>query len=529
MNGAQAIIDTLVEAGAVVCFANPGTSELHLVEALERAPGMHTVACLTEGVATGAADGFGRMTGAPALALLHQGPGLANGLANLHNARRAGTALVVLVGSSSSEHVQLDAPLETHIESLALPMSVWVATAGGPNAALAAWQAALTRPRGPATLVVPADVAWSAVCEVAFTSTVPAPGPTAIQVSEVPLDRIRRLLVSDSTALLVGSSALTRVGLDAIDRIAQVTGVRVFCESFPARQARGADTPELDRLSSDPSQARAQLVGVADLVLIDTSPPVAAFGEPGALGQLWHEQCSLLRPADAEVSIESGLERLADLVAAGVSARPNGRTVGRSDLNEAPLTVTALAGVVASFLPTGAVVVDESNTAGPELIDALTGAAPHDLLSLCGFAIGQGLPLATGAALACPGRPVFCLEADGSALYTIPALWTQARERLDVTTIILDNRGYAILRREAHRRLGGELTASPLFDLGDPDIDFSALAVGFGVPAVRVTTPTELDRALRWAAAEPGPHLIHAVVRTPLRDESAHCQGKESS
>lgn len=508
MNGAEAIIGTLAAAGTSVCFANPGTSELHLVDAIERCPQVHGVLCLFEGVAAGAADGFSRMVGTPALALLHQGPGLAYALANLHNARRAEAPVVAIVGASATTHSALDAPLETDLPSLARPMSTWVGVAHNANDAAAAWAAAMRSPRGPATLIVPADVAWA-------PATHPmAPTPTAPTLSSVPEDVLRqaaRDLRGPRTALLLGGAALSAPGQAAADRIALATGTRVLTDPFPARQRRGADTASLDRLSGDAMLARTQLAGVERLLLAGITPPVAAFARPGARGQLWPTSCALWRLDEPGQDVVAMLEELAKTLAAPHIARTcprRGRDEARPD---SPLDAIGLARIVADALPEEAVVVDETNTMCGTFSEELASAAPHDLLGLRGFAIGQGLPLATGAAIA-GDRPVVCLEADGSALYTLSALWTQAREGTNVTTVILDNHGYAILRRENHRMLGAEAINTPLFDLSNPELDFVALAAGMGVPATRAETSAQMAKQFSAALAEPGPHLIHAVV-----------------
>jgi len=210
--------------------------------------------------------------------------------------------------------------------------------------------------------------------------------------------------------------------------------------------------------------------------------------------------------------METALDLLADLVAAGT--KPVLAPLAVPDVAPGPLTAISLANTVAAALPAGTIIADEANTYGFALPRALTCAARHSLLTLTGGSIGQGLPAATGAAVADPDRPVLCLEADGSALYTIQALWTQAREQLDVTTVLINNAAYAILRMELARTAAGQAgeRAARMLDLSGPTPDFTAISTGLGVPAVRVTTGEDLDRELRRAYAEPGPHLIEAIV-----------------
>ncbi|MER6124313.1 acetolactate synthase large subunit [Streptomyces sp. NPDC001795] len=509
MNGAQALIGTLAASGIGVCFANPGTSELHLLQAVDEHPDLRGVLCLFEGVATGAADGYGRLAPTPAATLLHQGAGLANGLAHLHNARRAHTPLVTLVGDGATTRSALDGPLDCDVEALARPMSCWVATATAATDAAAAVEAATRAPGGPATLVVPADVAWSPA-EPGPAATPPPPAPA---VDEETLAHVAKVLRAEPhTMLLLGGPALTPRGLAAADRIAAATGVAVLTEAFPARLPRGTGLPRVERLSGDPAAARARLETFRHLVLAGASRPVAAFAEPGRPGELLPADCAITSLGTCGDDLVTALENLADGLAARSRPRLLRRRPPAPQAPERPLDGSTLASLVAAALPEDAIVVDESNTFGGVLSDALATASRHDLLTLCGFAIGQGLPLSIGAALACPGRPVLCLEADGSAMYSLSALWTQAREGLDITTVVLDNGGYAILRRESRRLLGEQTVLSPLFDIRAPAVDFAALSTGLGVPASRAHTSGELAAQLARALSESGPHLIQVTL-----------------
>ena len=505
MNGAQALVGSLVGAGVDVCFMNPGTSEMHFVAALDAVPQMRGVLALFEGVATGAADGYARIAGRPAAVLLHLGPGLANGLANLHNARRARTPVLVIVGAHATGHVRYDAPLQSDIEALARTVSGWVHTSGTTRElARDAMRALAAARRGQiATLVLPADVSWSDGGTLA-----PArPGHSAGPVH--PADPT---LLSPQAMLFLGGSALTEPGLRAASRISAATGARLLAETFPARMERGAGLPAVDRLAYLAEQAEDQLAGVGHLILAGARSPVSFFAYPGRASDLVPAGCSVTVLAEPDQDAEAALEQLADLVAAGTPPVLAAPAVYPAD--PGPLTAISLANTVAASLPEGAIVADEANTSGFALPMALTGAARHSLLTLTGGSIGQGLPAATGAAVADPDRPVLCLEADGSALYTIQALWTQAREQLNVTTVLINNAAYAILRMELARTAAGQAgeRAARMLDLSGPTPDFTAISTGLGVPAVRVTTAEDLDRELRRAYAEPGPHLIEAIV-----------------
>ena len=513
MNGAQSVIRTLLDSGVDVCFANPGTSEMHFVAALDAAPQMRGVLGLFEGVVTGAADGYARIAGRPAATLLHLGPGLGNGLASLHNARRAYTPVVNVVGDHATWHKPHDAPLDSDIEAVAYTLRGWVrrsASSAEAGTDVAAAVAAAAGPPGQiATLILPADVSWGDGGVVAA----PVPARTASPPPEVSVAAAAAALRSgEPAALLIGGNACREAGLRAASRIAVATGATVLAETFPARLERGAGLPAVERLGYLAENAVAQLTGVRRLILAGARSPVSFFGYPG--------QASDLVPTDAQVCVlagrgqdaAAGLAALAAEVAAG--AEPMLAGAARPSLPAGPLTAFNWADVIGALLPPDAIISDEANTSGLTLPAATAGAPRHDLLTLTGGAIGQGLPVATGAAVAAPNRPVLCLQADGAAMYTISALWTQARENLDVTTVVLNNSAYAILRLEM-QRVGADLSgpaARALLDLSTPGLDFARIAEGMGVPARRALTCEDLARGLEAALAEPGPHLIDAVV-----------------
>ncbi len=515
MNGARALLSTLVDAGVDVCFANPGTSEMHFVAALDDVPAMRGVLCLFEGVVTGAADGYGRVAGRPAATLLHLGPGLGNGFANLHNARRARTPVVNIVGDHATYHARYDAPLQSDIASIAGAVSGWYrSTARADDVAgdAADAVAAATGPPGcVATLVLPADSSWSE------STSGPCPPRPRGRPAVVPTDTIeeaaKALRSGERAALLLGGGALRADGLQAASRVAATTGAALLGETFPANLERGAGVPAVERLAYLAEMAQAQLDGVRHLVLVDAKPPVSFFAYPDKASDLVPSGCTvhtLVRPGE---DATGALEALAGAVGApgdaGVPA-----PWGRPDSPTGALTTESLAAAVGATLPEGTIVVDEGNTSGLFVSGATAGGPRHDWLTLTGGAIGIGLPMATGAAVAAPERPVLCLEADGSAMYTLQALWTQAREGLNVTTVVLSNRSYAILNMELHRvgADGGGPLSRRLLDLTDPELDFSALAHGMGVPARRVENAEDLATALERGFAEPGPMLIEVPL-----------------
>ena len=521
MNGAQALIRTLVSHGIDVCFANPGTSEMHFVAALDAVPEMRGVLTLFEGVATGAADGYARIAGRPAAVLLHLGPGLANGLANLHNARRAGVPVIAVVGDHATYHKHLDAPLESDIDALAGTVSGWVRRAERTEDVAVDVADAVAAASGPpgqvVTLMLPADVSWQpgGVPAAPVPADAAVAGPDEAAADDVVAAAAQALGSGEPAVLLIGGDATREAGLCAAARIAAATGAVPLCETFPTRLERGAGLPVIGRLGYLAEMAEHQLGGARHLVLAGARSPVTFFGYPGKPSDLVPQGCQVHELAGPCGAV-AALRRLAELLAPRCEA-PVAR-LSRPELPLGELTAESAAAVIGALLPESAIVVDESNTSGLFLNAATEGSPRHDWLALTGGATGYGLPAATGAAMAAPDRPVLCLQADGSAMYTISALWTHARERLDVTTVVYNNAAYAILRLEL-RKVGAAQPNAPigpkanaLLDLTAPNLDFAALAAGMGVPARRADTAEEFTAALEWALAEPGPHLIDAVV-----------------
>ncbi len=519
MNGAQALINTLVDCGVDTCFMNPGTSEMHFVAALDSVPGMHSTLVLYEGVATGAADGFARMSGRPAATLLHLGPGLGNGLANLHNARRARTPVVNIVGDHATYHKQYDAPLAVrHRRRGAAMCRDGFGSRNDPTTSRA------TRPmRSPPRWLRPAR--WPRwCCRPTPPGSRPRGRPRRFPHPPATPSRTRRLPTSQrSFARPSGSrccsaaSALFELGLLAASGVAQATDAKLLAETFPARLVRGAGLPTVERLGYLAEFAMAQLDGLSHLVLVDAKAPVSFFAYPDKPSDLVPAGCQVHVLAEGADDAVAALQALADTLGVDAGAAVT-QPASRPDRPTGALDAETIAAAIGALLPEGAIVADEGNTSGLFVSGMTAGAPRHDWLCLTGGAIGDGLPTATGAAMACPDRKVVCLEADGSAMYNLQALWTQAREALDVTTVIFDNRSYAILNLELSR-VGAEAPgprARDMLDLRRPDLDFVALAKGMGVQASRAETAEQFTKQFERALAEPGPHLIDALLPSTL-------------
>jgi acetolactate synthase-1/2/3 large subunit len=514
MNGARSLAQTLANCGVEVCFANPGTSEMHFVAALDTVPGIRPVLCLFEGVATGAADGYGRVARKPAATLLHLGPGLANGLANLHNARRAATPIVNVVGDHATHHLQYDALLTSDIAGFARPVSTWIGEAKSALTVAAdgarAVQAARAAPGGIATLILPADAAWSRAERAA--PPLPDIGPATVGAEAIEAVA-KQLRDGRKSALLLRGAALSEAGLEAAGRIQAATGVRLLCDTFAPRAELGAGRVPVERIPYFGEQIVAFLQGLERIVLVGAKPPVSFFAYPGKPGWCAPEGCAFGHLAHAHEDGERALRELAEALDA--PGAPALRVpLQLPDLPSGTLDAAKVAQVIARLTPEHAILAEEAITCGLPLLTHMARGRPHTHLPVAGGSIGQGLPVAVGAAIAAPDRKVVCPHGDGGAAYTLQALWTMAREHLDVTTIVYANRSYAILNVELQRVGVGAVGARALsmFDLHDPEIDWASIARGFGVEASRVTTGEELAAHYASAMAQRGPRLIEVVI-----------------
>ena len=510
MNGAESLVHTLLANDVDVCFTNPGTSEMHFVAALDHIAGMRSVLVLQEGVATGAADGYYRMAGKPASTLLHLGPGLANGLSNLHNAKKGGSGVVNIIGEHASGHIALDAPLTSDIEGIARPVSHWVRTSSSAAAvgqdAAEAVQAAMTAPGQIASLILPSDTAWDEGGVVHEVLETPVPTPfdesTLLQAAEA--------LEGGESLLLLGGGALSESNLEIAGRIAAKTGCKLLSEWSNARLERGAGRVAVGRVPYPIDIALKVLEPFRRIVLIGARAPIGFFAYPGKPAILTREGADILTLADAGSDLGATLSALSEATGATQTPPAHVADPDLPDRPAGPITLDSLAALIARAIPQDAIVVDESITTGRAFFPVTRGAAPHTWLNNCGGSIGYGLPAAVGAAIACPDRKVMALTGDGSAMYTVQALWSMARENLDVTILIFANRSYQILR--------GELTnvgvgnpgprAIDMLSLDRPELNWVQMANSMGVEACRVADCADLEAALETGLSLPSPYLI---------------------
>ncbi|QJD91371.1 acetolactate synthase large subunit [Duganella dendranthematis] len=537
MNGAESLVKTLTEQGVDICFANPGTSEMHFLKALEN-PRMRSVLCLFEGVCTGAADGYYRMKGTPASTLLHLGPGLANGLANIHNAKRASSGMVNIVGEHSAAHLKYDPPLMSDIEGLARPLSHWVRRVESPHSV--AWDVstaiakASEHPGQIATLLLPGDASWQeasaqaapprasgagradatgAAAGVGGADGIAAAEGLAPQIKRpepARIDAIAKVLRSGEPTLVILANRATRGrAVELAGKLKAATGCRLATQFFTSRIERGAGRVTLERIPYAVPQALEFLKGFKHIITLETTEPIAFFSYPDKPSLLKAPGTVVHTLSEADEDSAAALDMLLDALDANTAQamlQPRAEAV----IPQGALTPASIAAALAAALPEHCILVDESLTTGRETMGLTVGAAPHDLINNMGGSIGYGTPVATGAALACPDRRVFCMVGDGSAMYTIQSLWTQAREGLNVTTIIFANNSYAILKAE-YANMGAGAPgpkALAMIDIDKPRIDWLAMATSMGVPSVAVDSAEGFYRAMANSAREQGPTLI---------------------
>ena len=510
MNGAEALVASAISGGVEICFANPGTTELPLVQALDSVPGLRSILCLHENVATGAADGYGRMAAKPAMCLLHLGQGLANGLTNLHNARRALTPVLTVIGDHATWHLPADPLLATDVESLAHTVSDFVkkslvATKVAFDLADAI-EAAMNGGRI-ATLIVPHDVQIGDASD----GTPVRRASAKKTYSSRRVTQAAKALKSGKSALLLGGDALSESGIMLAGRIAAIRGADLLCDTFFARMERGAGLPSPTKLPYFADQVLELTRRYERVVVAGTRRPVAFFGYPGLPSYLTTEEQTVILAGPREDTL-GALAALASEVNAPDAIDP---VPGMPPaMPKGDLDAQSVSAVIAGLQPAECIVMDEVLSVGVPYFDASKHSPRFSHLMLTGGAIGQGPSAATGAAIACPNRKVINFQSDGCGAYSVQAFWTQARENLDVVTIIGSNRSYHILELELLRAGVAQTgpVARSMLDLDNPFLNWVKIGEGFGVPAVAVDRAEALARELERALMDKGPRLIEAIM-----------------
>ncbi len=514
MNGAESMLQTLINNGVEVCFTNPGTSEMHMVAAIGKTTGMRSILGLFEGVCTGAADGYGRMASKPACTLLHLGPGLSNGSANLHNAKKANSPILNLIGDHATYHKKYDAPLTSDVIGLSHPVSHWVKTSETsnelPKDAAEAVVVANGAPGKISTLIVPADCAWDESGEPLPAQPIPA---APLVSDELVQEALALLKNGKKTILLLGNLALTEAAIDIVDKVSQATGAQLFCDTFVTRLPRGEGRCEVERLGYFAEQATEQLDGVEQLIMVGTKAPIAFFAYPGKASEFYAEGSTLHTLAGVNDDAENALQRLSDALDAN-SLSPRHVKLAKKGEGKGELNPYTIGQTFAEHMPTDAIVIDEGATSGGGCYASSVTSEPHDWITLTGGSIGFGLPTAIGAAVACPDRKVIAIHGDGGAMYTIQSLWTMAREDLDICVVIFANRKYQILQVELARVGAQSMNKKTLdmLDIGSPNLDFVKLSEGMGVSATRATSIAEFNSQYLQAMKTTGPKLIEAIL-----------------
>lgn len=513
MNGAETLVRTLLASDVRVCFANPGTSEMHFVAALDRHPDMRCILCLFEGGVSGAADGYFRMKGEVAATLLHLAPGFGNAFANLHNARKAQSGVLNIMGDHADYHLQFEAPLKGDTLGVSQAVSHWTRVCAEPGRVASdgadAVQAARAKNGQVATLILPANMAW----DEAEGHAVAPPPPALRRPSPDQIAAAARALRQPGAVLLVDGPVLwSDLGLLA-KRLTKAAGARLMQPFFVSRFRRGAGAVKIERMAYRIEDNLKLLAGAPSLVLCGTTRPAGFFAYPGLPSTPDDPDTRLIDLCTREMDIAWTLQALAAELGKAELGPEDFTPEDLPALPEGSLTLAKVGEAIANLMPDNAIVVDEGISASYHLAPGLKRALGHDTLTITGGSIGFGLPNAVGAAVACPDRKVVVLEGDGSGMYTLQSLWTMAREGLDVTVVIFANRGYQILRDELAAvgvtEVGRNVVR--MFDVVEPTLDWVALAKGHGVEGVRVTDMTGFNAAFAQAMGQRGPRLVEVV------------------
>lgn len=510
MNGSECLVGTLINHGVDLLFTNPGTSEVGLLAEIGTSEQIRAVPVLFEGIAAGAADGYFRMTGCPAATMLHVGPGLANAWSALHNAAKARSGVVNIVGQLSEAHLEYESPLKSDLLALATSVSDVVRyPLSSARVGIDAHAAADAAKRGKvATLVMANDVGWSDGAELA---TPPGAQNTDAHGALDPA-AMTALKQGPRTLFLLGGLALDVGAQRDAAAIASATGCSVMIEWANARCERGGDLPSWARIPYPVDEAVRTLAAYDTIVLCGAAEPIAFFNYRNSPSRLAAPSARVidLHAEGADVRLALGAARRA---LASDPARPCHPPASRYTYG-APKSPDPVSAAIAAALPEDAIIVNEAITSASDLFAASAAAPRHTWLDNLGGSIGFALPAAIGAAIGAPGRRVIALCGDGSTMYSLQGLWTMARENLDITVLVFANRAYKILINELVQASDAHLNdrTFSLLQLDNPAIGWAKLSGSLGVDATRVHSFDQLKAALTLALDTQGPRLIEVVI-----------------
>ena len=550
--GKQIFMDTLRAEGVRYIFGNPGTTELPVIDSLHDYPDIDYVLCLQEAVAVSMADAYALTTDTVGVVNLHVAPGLGNGLGSVYNAWEGGTPLLVTAGQQDSR-LRLREPMLGHdLVAMAAPLTKWSVEAHSvdelPLILNRAFKTAREAPSGPVFVSLPIDVMEQRTEHppMAPSRLYPRTRADADGIAEA----AEMLRAARETVIVCGDGVARGDAVDELVALAEATGAAVYADVLPARLNFPNQHPHFrDRMARDQSAIRARMGGAEAILLVggqffeevwfvDTPPfpegariiqleaSGASIGrnyrvDCGLVGDLKLTLSALARQLDANGE-DSG-ERATAIRArrdehrqTKQASRERQRAKAASRGGNRPMSTAALMAELAKVLPEDTAVASEAITGSPDVLHTLDFKDRNALLGPRGGGIGQGLPSAIALKLAQPSRPVLAVSGDGSALYTIQALWTAAHRRLDMVFLILNNGTYRVLKinMDHYRHMSGIAPdrGYPYLDLDDPRVDFVSAAAGFRVPGRRVEKVEEVIPAVEAALATGGPYLLDVLV-----------------
>ena len=550
MLGRDVVLDSLVAHGVEFVYGNPGTTESPLTDNLGAYPALSYILSLHEGVSIGAASYYAQASGRTGFVNLHVAPGLGNAIGMLYGALKANSPMIVTAGQQDTR-LRLRAPLLGHdLVAMAAPVVKWSVQAERADECAdimrRAFKIAHDPPAGPVFVALPINVMEQETANAAVSGGALYRAPEAD--ADAVQDLAKHLLGANAPAIVIGDDVARAGASEAVAALAEALGAPIWLEAIHQHRAVPSDHPNLRGVLPVDAASIAAAFGETDLILLIGGP----FFE-----EIWFSEGTPFPPGAAVLQIEESQERLsrnyaltAGLVgglapAVFLLAEAVRKKASASDRNNAerrcqqllslkeeeslaqrarlerqkdrrPMPMALAMSVLAEAVPPDVVIVEEAITGSPDLTRAFHFSGPGDYFCGRGGGIGQGLAGAIGVQLANPDRPVVCISGDGSAMYSITALWTAAHHNLPIVFIILSNREYRILKHNVdiyRQRFGIESNrAYAQLDLREPELGFVEIAAGMGVAGRRVTEPEEFVAALSEALGSGAPRLIDVAI-----------------